>query len=347
MTSDVIERDLAVVGGGPVGLYAAYYAGFRGLSAAIIDSLPSPGGQVSAMYPEKPIYDVAGFPSIKGRDLVAGLVEQAARFAPTYVLDQRAQQLTRHDDGTIEIGTDKGTAIRAKAVVISGGIGTFTPRPLPTGDEWIGRGLAFFVPSLRDHAGQDVVVVGGGDSACDWALSLEPIALSVTLVHRRAAFRAHAHTVEQLHASSVDVIANAQISKVHGSERVQTVEITATDGTTVIRPASRYRCPRVHRQPRADPRLGRAHRRQPLHPGGHDHGDQPPRRVRGRRHHRLPGQGAPDRGGIRRGGDRREQRRRAHQSRRAAPAPWRRARGWLLRCTSRTRRCCEPTATSA
>lgn len=232
-----IERDLAVVGGGPVGLYAAYYAGFRGLSAAVIDSLPEPGGQVSAMYPEKPIYDVAGFPSVKGRDLVAGLVEQAARFSPTYVLDQRALHMTRHVDGTIEIGTDNGTAIRAKAVIISGGIGTFTPRPLPTGDEWIGRGLAFFVPSLQDHAGQDVVVVGGGDSACDWALSLEPIALSVTLVHRRAAFRAHAHTVEQLHASSVDVITNAQISKVHGSERVETVEITATDGSTVIRPA--------------------------------------------------------------------------------------------------------------
>src|SRR5260370_664222 len=237
MTRDVIKRDLAVVGGGPVGLYAAYYAGFRGLSAVIIDSLPEPGGQVSAMYPEKPIYDVAGFPAIKGRDLVAGLVAQAARFSPAYLLHPRSLQLDRHGDGTIEISTDKGTTIRAKAVVISGGIGTFTPRPLPTGEEWIGRGLALCVPSLQDHGGQDVVVVGGGDSACDWALSLEPMALSVTLVHRRTAFRAHAHTVEQLHRSSVNVITNAEVSKVQGTERVETVEITATDGTTVIRPA--------------------------------------------------------------------------------------------------------------
>jgi thioredoxin reductase len=237
VTGDVIERDLGIVGGGPVGLYAAYYAGFRGLSAAIIDSLPEPGGQISAMYPEKPIYDIAGFPSVKGRDLVAALVEQAARFAPSYVLGQSAQTLTHKDDGRLEIRTDDGTVVRVKAVVISGGIGMFTPRPLPVGGEWLGRGLAFFVPSLHEHADQDVVIVGGGDSACDWALSLEPIARSVTVVHRRAAFRAHAHTVNQLHASSVDVVTDAEISKVRGDGWIETVEISTKDGTVLERPA--------------------------------------------------------------------------------------------------------------
>ncbi|MCW2646247.1 MAG: NAD(P)/FAD-dependent oxidoreductase [Pseudonocardiales bacterium] len=237
MSQEAIDRDLAVIGGGPVGLYAAYYAGLRSLSTVIIDSLPEPGGQVSAMYPDKPIYDIAGFPSIKGRDLVSGLVEQVTRFAPTYVLDQRAQVLQRTGNATIEITTDKGVLIRVRAVVISGGIGTFTPRPLPAGSEFLGRGLAFFVPALDAHAGQDVVVVGGGDSACDWALSLEPIARSVTLVHRRPAFRAHAHIVEQLHASTVSVIIDSEVSKLLGTDGVEQVEITGKDGSTMTLPA--------------------------------------------------------------------------------------------------------------
>jgi thioredoxin reductase (NADPH) len=226
----VVERDLLIVGAGPVGLYAAYYAGFRGLTTAVVDSLPELGGQITAMYPEKPIYDVAGFPAIKGRDLVAGLATQATRFDPTYLLSERAESLTRDAD-VITVATHTGTEIRCRAVVISGGIGTFTPRPLPVGEAWLGRGLAYFVPKLDAHAGQDVVVVGGGDSACDWALSLEPIARSVTLVHRRAAFRAHAHSVAQLRSSSVDIITDAETTAIHGSQCVESVDITGPGGT--------------------------------------------------------------------------------------------------------------------
>jgi ferredoxin/flavodoxin---NADP+ reductase len=237
VTTRTIDRDLAVVGAGPVGLYAAYYAGFRGLSTVIIDSLPEPGGQISAMYPEKPIFDVAGFPQVRGRDLVAGLVEQAARFSPAYALGQRAQSLCRGDDGAIEISTDAGAGIRVKAVIISGGIGTFKPRPLPAAEAWTGRGVHFFVPALDAHAGQDVIIAGGGDSACDWALSLEPIARSVTLVHRRGAFRAHAHTVAQVHASSVEVITDAQVTRLIGADDLEAVEITAAAGECHTRPA--------------------------------------------------------------------------------------------------------------
>lgn len=226
-----VERDLLVVGAGPVGLYAAYYAGFRGLTTAVVDSLPEVGGQVTAMYPEKPIYDVAGFPAIKGRDLVAGLATQADRFEPTYMLGERAESLTREADGVLTVTTHAGTEIRCRAIVISGGIGTFTPRPLPAGESWLGRGLSYFVPALDAHAGQDLVVVGGGDSACDWALSLEPIARSVTLVHRRAAFRAHAHSVAQLRSSTVEIITDAEVTGIHGEQHVEFVDVTGPGGT--------------------------------------------------------------------------------------------------------------------
>jgi thioredoxin reductase len=239
MATDIggTECDLLIVGAGPVGLYAAYYAGFRGLRTALVDSLPAAGGQVAAMYPEKPIYDIAGFPVIRGRDLVARLVAQADSFGPSYLLGDMAQTLTRQDDGRIEVITRSGAVIRCGAVLISGGIGTFTPRPLPAGSEWLGCGLSYFVPALDAHRGQDVIVVGGGDSACDWALSLEPLARSVTLVHRRATFRAHAHTVSQLLASTVEVITDAAVTAVSGQDRVTSVEITSTAHGPHTRPA--------------------------------------------------------------------------------------------------------------
>jgi ferredoxin/flavodoxin---NADP+ reductase len=232
-----VEVDLLVVGAGPAGLYAAYYAGFRGLSTAIVDSLPEPGGQVMALYPEKNIYDVAALPSIKGRDLVAGLVQQAARFDPVYVLGERADTLT-NDAGhrprpgeRLLVTTDRGTRIRCGAVVVTGGIGTFTPRPLPGGAEWEGRGLTYVVKELAAHAGQDVVIVGGGDSAVDWALALADIASSVTLVHRRKHFRAHAASVADLEAGPTVVVTDAQVSEVEGTDRVHTVHVRHKDGT--------------------------------------------------------------------------------------------------------------------
>ena len=138
---------------------------------------------------------MAGFPSVKGRDLVEGLVYQAGSADPTYLLGRTARTCGSDDDGVV-LGLDDGTEIKARAVIITAGIGKFSPRPLPAGDGWQGRGLEFFVPSFAPYAGKDVVIVGGGDSAFDWALHLEPVARSVTLVHRRDAFRAHQRTVD-------------------------------------------------------------------------------------------------------------------------------------------------------
>ena len=218
--------DLLIIGAGPVGLFGAYYAGVRKLATAVLDSLEEPGGQITAMYPEKAIFDVAGFPAIKGRDLVEQLLLQAAPHDPQYLLGHQAIELER-GEGAFAVTTSAGLRIECRAIVITGGIGTFTPRPLPTGSHYLGKGLAHFVPDPSSYAGEDVVVVGGGDSALDWALMLEPIAKSVTIVHRRAQFRAHPHSVELLMASSVNMLTDAQISAVRGDPAVSEVEVDA------------------------------------------------------------------------------------------------------------------------
>jgi thioredoxin reductase (NADPH) len=225
--------DVLIVGAGPVGLFGAYYAGVRLLSTAVLDSLEEPGGQITAMYPEKAIFDVAGFPAVKGRDLVEQLVAQAAPFNPHYLLGHQAVGLERGAGG-FAVSTSTGHRIEARAIVITGGIGTFTPRPLPTGGEYLGRGLVHFVPDPAAYAGQDIVVVGGGDSALDWALMLESISKSVTVVHRRAEFRAHQHSVELLKGSSVRIITDAQVSAVRGDPDVSEVEVTVKDADAPI-----------------------------------------------------------------------------------------------------------------
>ena len=211
-----------------MGLFGAYYAGVRTLSTAVLDSLEEPGGQITAMYPEKAIFDVAGFPAIKGRELVDQLLKQAEPFDPHYLLGHQAVGLERGDGG-FAVTTSTGHRIEARAIVITGGIGTFTPRPLPTGSEYLNRGLVHFVPDPTVYRGQDIVVVGGGDSALDWALMLEPIGKSVTVVHRRAEFRAHQHSVELLQRSSVRIITDAQVSAVRGDPDVTEVEVTVKD----------------------------------------------------------------------------------------------------------------------
>lgn len=222
-----VEVDVLIVGAGPVGLFGAYYAGVRGLTVAVVDSLGQVGGQVSALYPEKQIFDIAGFPAVSGRRLISNLVEQAAPYEPVYLLDQEALLCERSDEtGRLTVRTSAGTEVVAGAVVVTGGIGTFSPRPLPAGEEFLGRGLEYFVPSSAGYAGRDVVVVGGGDSAVDWALMLRPTARSVTLVHRRAAFRAHSGSVGQLRASGVQIVTDAQVTRATGGDLLESVEVT-------------------------------------------------------------------------------------------------------------------------
>ncbi len=233
--------DLLIVGAGPVGLYGAYYAGVRGLRVAVIDSLSQLGGQITAMYPEKLIFDIAGYPAVKGRDLVDALIQQAASASPLYILGQEAQELSTDSAGAHIVTTSSGDEIRCGAIVITAGIGTFTPRKLPAGEDFLGRGLEYFVPDPAPYAGADVVIVGGGDSALDWALMLADIASSVTVVHRRNAFRAHAASVAQVERSTVELITDAEINALGGNGTVAHADIVIK-GTEDVR---RVRCQRV------------------------------------------------------------------------------------------------------
>ncbi len=228
----MIQTDVAVIGAGPAGLYATYYAGFRGFKVVVIDALAEIGGQITAMYPEKEIFDIAGFASVKGRDLIDGLTEQANSAKPIFKMSTQVSNLVQVAEG-IHLTLDSGEEIFAKVVIIAGGIGAFTPRALPTGMEWLGKGLVHFVPSLAEHAGKRIVIAGGGDSAFDWAYSLKPIAKSVTLIHRRNEFRAHAATVEQVKAMGVDLITSAEITSIKGDEAISSVEITMKESGEV------------------------------------------------------------------------------------------------------------------
>jgi ferredoxin/flavodoxin---NADP+ reductase len=232
-----VDLDMLIVGAGPAGLFAAYYAGFRGMSVALMDSLPEAGGQVTAMYPEKVIYDIAGFPAVRGRELVNALVAQVAPFNPLYLLGQQATEIT-HEPDAVVVTSAEGTRVRAKVVLITGGLGTFTPRPLPTGTEHLGRGLVYFVPRLDEYRDLDVVVVGGGDSAFDWALALEPLARSVTVVHRRDKFRAHQHTINRVLASSAEVLTFTEVAAISGVDGIEKVELVhSKTGDRHVRPA--------------------------------------------------------------------------------------------------------------
>ena len=235
-----MECDLVIVGAGPTGLYATYYAGFRGMRVALVDSLPELGGQVTAMYPEKQIFDVAGFPSVKGRELVEGLVAQALTAEPVQLLGRTATGLVVEEESGLTLTLDDGAEVRAKAMIVTAGIGKFSPRPLPAAEGWVGRGVEFFVPSFEPYTDKDVVIVGGGDSAFDWALHLEAIARSVTLVHRRDAFRAHERTVEQVRSSTVEIVTKAEVTALIGADGadgpLDKVEVTV-DGVATIRPA--------------------------------------------------------------------------------------------------------------
>ena len=216
------DFDVTIIGAGPVGLFAAFYAGLRTMKVKLIDSLAEAGGQLAALYPDKYIYDVGGFPKVKARALVDDLVEQAMQYGPTVCLGEQATTLTPADGGWL-LGTDKGRQHRTKTVLLTAGIGYFAPRKLTDAalTRYEGHGLHYVLPGLDIFRGRRVLLLGGGDTAVDWALHLEPLASELTLIHRRDQFRAHEDSVNKLHASRCRVVPFHELKTLEGDGRVE------------------------------------------------------------------------------------------------------------------------------
>jgi thioredoxin reductase (NADPH) len=227
MEQDVV--DVTVLGGGPSGLFAAFYSGMREASVRIIDSLPELGGQLMALYPEKYIYDVGGFPKVLARDLGRDLIRQAMQFDPEVVLDEEVMELDR--DGDLILLRGKRGEYRTRTLVLAGGKGAFEPMKLkcPGYREFLGKGVEYAITDPTVYEGRQVLVVGGGDSAVDWALILKDVAAETTLIHRRDGFRALERSLGKLKEAAaqgeLSVMDHYEVKEIRGSERVESVVI--------------------------------------------------------------------------------------------------------------------------
>jgi thioredoxin reductase (NADPH) len=234
MTTSVQQTDVAIIGAGPVGLFAVFECGMLGLKCHVIDALAAPGGQCSALYPEKPIYDIPGHPMIEAAALITRLEEQAAPFAPVYHLGQQVERLVRMEDGRYRLGTERGTAIAARAVIVAAGVGAFGPnRPPLDGIEAFESKSVFYLVTRREaFRGLRVVIAGGGDSAVDWAISLAEVAARVMVVHRRAKFRAAPESAARLDAlakaGKIDLVIPYQLAALDGADG-QLAGVTVAD----------------------------------------------------------------------------------------------------------------------
>lgn len=228
--------DITIIGAGPAGLFAAFYGGMRQASVKLIESLPHIGGQLTALYPEKYIYDVAGYPKIRAQDLVDNLGEQVKTFDPTIILGQSVEDVKRLEDDTFQLTAHNGEIHYTRSIIITAGNGAFQPRRLNIGSSegFEGVNLNYYVKDMNIYQDQNVLLLGGGDSAVDWALMLEPIANKVTLAHRRDRFRAHEHTVSQLKASSVEVITPYIPTGVTGEDKIESVLLKEARGEKEI-----------------------------------------------------------------------------------------------------------------
>ena len=241
MTENIIKTDAVIIGAGPVGIFAVFELGLVDIKCHVIDILDRAGGQCTELYPEKPIYDIPGLAIVTGQELTDKLMDQIKPFGAEFHFNQRVETLERLDGG-FRVTTDAGTTIEAKVVVIAAGGGSFTPKrpPLPGIEEYEGKSVFYSVRKMDNFRGRDVLIVGGGDSALDWTLNLQPVAKSITLLHRRAEFRAAPASVQKMLTlvESGDVnFKLGQVTELHGTDgMLSSVTVKGADGATFEQP---------------------------------------------------------------------------------------------------------------
>jgi thioredoxin reductase (NADPH) len=238
--SDIIQTDMVVIGAGPVGLFAVFEAGLLNMSCHLVDNLDKIGGQCAELYPDKPIYDIPAVPHCTGQQLTDLLMQQIEPFKPVFHLNQQAEAVARAGDGKWRLTTSIGTVFEAPAIVIAAGAGSFVPRrlPLPGADEREGCSLHYAVRRMEEFRGKSILIAGGGDSALDWALNLQPLAASLALVHRRDDFRAAPDSVakmRELVAQGRMQLHIGQVSELHGAvPGLEGVTIKSPEGETLV-----------------------------------------------------------------------------------------------------------------
>ncbi len=227
----MIETDLLIIGAGPTGLFAVFEAGLLKLKCHIIDALPQVGGQLSELYPKKPIFDIPGYPEVLAGDLVNNLMEQIKQFQPGFTFNEKADTIDKLEDGTFIVTTNKGTKHHAKAIAIAGGLGSFDPRkPLIENIEFYEDiGVEYFVKDPELFRDKRVVIAGGGDSALDWSIFLADVASSVTLIHRRNEFRGALDSVEKAQEFKklglINLVTPAEVISLHGETHLNSITI--------------------------------------------------------------------------------------------------------------------------
>lgn len=227
----MIETDILIIGAGPTGLFAVFEAGLLKLRCHIIDALPQIGGQLTELYPKKPIFDIPGFPEVLAGDLIKNHMEQIKQFEPGFTLGERAETIDKLEDGTFIVTTDKGTKHHAHAVAIAGGLGSFEPRKPVIADLafYEDKGVEYFVREPERYRGKRVVIAGGGDSALDWSIFLSDVASEVTLIHRRNEFRGHLDSVEKVQElkslGKIKLITPAEVVGLQGAEKLESIDI--------------------------------------------------------------------------------------------------------------------------
>jgi thioredoxin reductase (NADPH) len=308
MPNDVIKTDTLIVGAGPVGLFAVFELGLLDIKAHVVDILDRPGGQCAELYPEKPIYDVPGIVVVTGQELTDRLMEQIKPFGAEFHFSQRVESLERLD-GAFRLTTDIGTVFECKVLVIAAGGGSFTPKrpPLPGIEQYEGTSVFYSVRKMDAFRDRDVLIVGGGDSALDWTLNLQPVAKSLTLLHRRSEFRAAPASVQKM----LELVEKGdisfklgQVTELHGEGgKLSSVTVKGTDGATfeqktdVMMPFFGS-----HHEAWSRGRLGPAPRGEP-DPGRHGAlRDERAPHLRHRRHQHLSGQAQADSVRLPRGG---------------------------------------------